>query len=121
MRLYGQNGLRSYIRKHIRLAHEFEALIQDDSRFEITAPVTMGLVCFRLKGSNHDNEVLNKLINDEGKIHMTPSKVRIEYVVLLFTRFNIFLFSPRLTKSTFCDWQSAQNMPSLRTLSWRTT
>ena len=47
----------------------------EDSRFEITAPVTMGLVCFRLKGSNHDNEVLNKLVNDEGKIHITPSKV----------------------------------------------
>ena len=51
-------------------------MIQEDPRFEITAPVTMGLVCFRLKGSNHDNEVLNKLINDEGKIHITPSKVR---------------------------------------------
>ena len=76
MRLYGQNGLRAYIRNHIRLAHEFEALIQEDARFELTAPVTMGLICFRLKGSNHDNEVLNKLINDEAKIHLTPSKAR---------------------------------------------
>ena len=47
MRLYGQNGLREFIRKHIRQAHEFEDLMLQDSRFEITSPVTMGLVCFR--------------------------------------------------------------------------
>ena len=38
-------------------------------------PVTLGLVCFRLKGSNEVNEELNKRINDEGKIHLTPSTV----------------------------------------------
>ena len=35
----------------------------------------MGLVCFRLKGSNAINETLNKKVNDGGKIHMTPSKI----------------------------------------------
>ena len=38
-------------------------------------PVTLGLVCFRMKGSNEINEELNKRINDEGKIHLTPSTV----------------------------------------------
>lgn len=47
MRLYGQNGLRDYIRKHIRQAHEFETLLLSDERFEICSPVTLGLVCFR--------------------------------------------------------------------------
>ena len=75
MRLYGQEGLRAYIRKHIALAQEFEALVGADDRFEITAPVTMGLVCFRLRGSNQINENLNKAINDEGRIHITPSKI----------------------------------------------
>ena len=75
LRLYGQEGLRSHIRRHIGLAQEFEALIEADDRFEITAPVTMGLVCFRLRGSNHINESLNMAINDEGRIHITPSKI----------------------------------------------
>ena len=75
MRLYGQTGLREYIRKHIRQAHEFEDLISADHRFELCAPVTMGLVCFRLKCSNDINEKLNKTINDRGKIHVTPCKV----------------------------------------------
>ena len=75
MRLYGQTGLRDYIRKHICQAHEFEDLISADHRFELCAPVTMGLVCFRLKCSNDINEKLNKTINDRGKIHVTPCKV----------------------------------------------
>eukprot|EP00095_Tigriopus_kingsejongensis_P010576 snap_masked-scaffold1137_size60140-processed-gene-0.11 protein:Tk10576 transcript:snap_masked-scaffold1137_size60140-processed-gene-0.11-mRNA-1 annotation:"aromatic-l-amino-acid decarboxylase" len=75
MRLYGQEGLRKHIRSQIALAHEFEELVVNDDRFELTMPVTMGLVCFRLKGSNEINEALNQMINDEGKIHVTPSKV----------------------------------------------
>lgn len=47
MRLYGQTGIRDYIRKHIRQAHEFETKLADDTRFEVNCPVTLGLVCFR--------------------------------------------------------------------------
>lgn len=49
LRLYGQNGLREYIRKHIKQAHEFEDMLENDERFEICSPVKMGLVCFRYK------------------------------------------------------------------------
>ena len=83
MRLYGQEGLRSHIREQIALAHEFEEKIENDGRFEISMPVTMGLVCFRLKGSNEINEVLNKRINDVAKIHVTPSKVGDLYILRL--------------------------------------
>ena len=75
MRLYGQEGLRAHIRGQIALAQEFEALVGADDRFEITAPVTMGLVCFRLCGSNQINEKLNKAINDEGRIYIIPAEV----------------------------------------------
>jgi aromatic-L-amino-acid decarboxylase len=75
MRLYGQEGLRAHIREQVALAHELEAMVTADDRFELTMPVTMGLVCFRLKGENDVNEKLNSRINDEGKIHITPSTV----------------------------------------------
>lgn len=39
----------------------------------------MGLVCFRLKGSNDLNEKLLKRINGRGKIHLVPSKVNDVY------------------------------------------
>lgn len=42
-------NLQRYIRNHINQAHEFEAFVLSDPRFEIVAEVILGLVCFRLK------------------------------------------------------------------------
>lgn len=81
LRLYGQKGLREYVRKHVRQAHEFEEMLLADERFEVTNPVTLGLVCFRLKGSNELNENLNKTINDNGKIHVTPCRVGDKFIL----------------------------------------
>ncbi|XP_047135163.1 aromatic-L-amino-acid decarboxylase isoform X2 [Hydra vulgaris] len=83
LRLYGQKGIQNHIRKHIQLAREFEALIKSDDMFEICYPVTMGLVCFRLKGSNELNQKLNELINAEAQIHITPSKLGEKFILRL--------------------------------------
>lgn len=48
-RSYGIVGLQNYIRNHIKLAKKFEALVQDDERFEVRNDVHLGLVCFRLR------------------------------------------------------------------------
>ncbi|XP_064615978.1 aromatic-L-amino-acid decarboxylase-like [Liolophura sinensis] len=85
MRLYGQKGLQEYIRKDVALAHEFETFVLNDCRFELTAKVVMGLVCFRLKGTNELNEILLKKVNDDGRIHIVPSKVHETY----FLRFAV--------------------------------
>jgi len=79
MRLYGVENLQKHIRKQIGLAHEFEKYVLSDDRFEIIHDVIMGLVCFRLKGSNELNENLLKRINGNGKIHLVPSKIRDVY------------------------------------------
>ncbi|KAK3087862.1 hypothetical protein FSP39_011631 [Pinctada imbricata] len=83
LRLYGIKGLQESIRKDVMLAHEFEAYIKSDERFEIFGEVVMGLVCFRLKGSNELNEKLLKLINDDRRIHIVPSKVKDTYFLRL--------------------------------------
>lgn len=75
LRLYGVLNLQNFIRKHIALAKGFEQLCLADDRFEIVAEVLMGLVCFRLKGSNEINEKLLKRINGRGRIHLVPSKI----------------------------------------------
>ena len=41
----------------------------------------MGLVCFRLKGSNELNRTLLSNINASGKLHMVPSAVHGRYVI----------------------------------------
>lgn len=79
LRLYGIENLQAHIRKHIGLAHQFEALVLSDERFEVVEEVLMGLVCFRLKGANEINEKLLKRINARGVIHLVPSKIRDTY------------------------------------------
>ncbi|NP_998507.1 aromatic-L-amino-acid decarboxylase [Danio rerio] len=71
-RMYGLKALQAYIRKHVGLAKEFEAFVRADQRFEISADVVMGLVCFRLKGPNELSENLLKRINSARKIHLVP-------------------------------------------------
>ncbi|TRZ03991.1 hypothetical protein DNTS_018903, partial [Danionella cerebrum] len=80
-RMYGLKGLQAYIRKHVGLAKEFESLVQADQRFEISAEVVLGLVCFRLKGSNDLNETLLKRINNARKIHLVPCQLAGKFVL----------------------------------------
>uniref|UniRef100_A0A672Q8E1 Aromatic-L-amino-acid decarboxylase n=1 Tax=Sinocyclocheilus grahami TaxID=75366 RepID=A0A672Q8E1_SINGR len=80
-RMYGLKGLQAYIRKHVGLAKEFESLVRADQRFEISADVVLGLVCFRLKGSNELNETLLKRINNARKIHLVPCQLAGKFVL----------------------------------------
>ncbi|KAK6618265.1 Tyrosine decarboxylase [Polyplax serrata] len=81
LRNYGIKGIRNYIRNHIRLAKKFESLVLSDQRFEVCNEVKLGLVCFRLKGSNSLNEKLLSTINASGKIHMVPASLNDTYVI----------------------------------------
>lgn len=47
MRSYGAEGLRAYIRSHIRMAADFHAWVVDSDLFEAAAPLSFSLVCFR--------------------------------------------------------------------------
>ncbi|KAJ6647507.1 Aromatic-L-amino-acid decarboxylase [Pseudolycoriella hygida] len=81
LRLYGVENLQAHIRRHCGFAKQFADLCSNDERFEIIGKVQMGLVCFRLKGSNELNEKLLKRINGRGKIHMVPSKINDVYFI----------------------------------------
>uniref|UniRef100_A0A4W3JZ72 Aromatic-L-amino-acid decarboxylase n=1 Tax=Callorhinchus milii TaxID=7868 RepID=A0A4W3JZ72_CALMI len=80
-RMFGIKGLQEHIRKQVNLAHEFEGLLLQDKRFEIASDVVLGLVCFRLKGSNDLNEMLIKRINAGRKIHMVPCNLQDKFVL----------------------------------------
>ncbi|XP_061572377.1 aromatic-L-amino-acid decarboxylase [Cololabis saira] len=83
LRMYGLQGLQAHIRKQVALAKEFESLVRADKRFEVCAEVVMGLVCFRLKGSDELNENLLKRINKSREIHLVPSQLSGRYVLRL--------------------------------------
>lgn len=81
MRTFGISGLQEYIRHHIKLAKQFEALVLEDKRFEVCNEVKLGLVCFRLKYTDKLNEKLLSAINASGKLHMVPAHVNDKYVI----------------------------------------
>lgn len=81
IRSYGIKGLQEYIRNHVRLAANFESLVLSDNRFEIFGKVTLGLVCFRLKGSNTLNKNLVDNLNANGNIHLTPAIINDKQVI----------------------------------------
>ncbi|CAG5116496.1 unnamed protein product [Candidula unifasciata] len=81
LRMFGVAALQQQIRKDVDLAKMFESLVRSDSRFEIVRSVTLGLVCFRLKGDNSITESLHKKINDDRRIHLVPSIIKGTYFI----------------------------------------
>ncbi|HEX8077940.1 MAG TPA: pyridoxal-dependent decarboxylase [Chthoniobacterales bacterium] len=87
-RTFGREGLAAHIREHLRLARLFAAWINEDTRFELSAPVTMGVVCFRLKGesdadSDRRNSQIVEKINAAGDAYLMQTKLRGRVVMRL--------------------------------------
>jgi aromatic-L-amino-acid decarboxylase len=49
-RSFGREGIAARLREHIRLAKLFASWLKEDNRFELVAPVSLGIVCFRFVG-----------------------------------------------------------------------
>jgi aromatic-L-amino-acid decarboxylase len=78
IRHYGVSGLQSFIAHHIDLATLFESWVRADSRFEVVAPRTMNLVCFRLinvPGAPDRNRELLASVNATGRVYLTHTAV----------------------------------------------
>jgi len=76
LRRYGAEGLRAHIREHVRLAEWFEGRVREDPRFELAAPRTTSLVCFRLRDScaadaDRRTRALMDRLNDSGRLFLT--------------------------------------------------
>ena len=95
-RSFGREGMAARLREHIRLANLFADWIKDDARFELAAPVSLGVVCFRFVGSvagggdagprsapsatedkldQLNSEIVEK-INASGRAYLTQTKLR---------------------------------------------
>uniref|UniRef100_A0A0L8HTU6 Histidine decarboxylase n=2 Tax=Octopus bimaculoides TaxID=37653 RepID=A0A0L8HTU6_OCTBM len=81
IRSFGVEGLQKHIRHGVKLAILFETLMKQDERFEIPAERHLGMVVFRLKGENELTELLLKLLNKSGKLHMVPASFKGKYVI----------------------------------------
>jgi aromatic-L-amino-acid/L-tryptophan decarboxylase len=81
LRLYGVEGLRRHIRKHVELAQDFASWVAADPDFELCAPHPLNLVCFRLRGADEPNERLLDALNRSGELFLTHTKLGGKYVL----------------------------------------
>ena len=83
-RTFGRAGMAARIREHLRLAHLFADWVKKDARFELSAPVVMGVVCFRLRDAEDEaNGAIVEKINASGKAYLTQTKLRGRSVIRL--------------------------------------
>src|SRR5438034_1089532 len=80
-RAFGREGLGARIRDHLRLAKLLADWIRNDKRFELSAPIVMGVVCFRFKDGGDDqktdgiNSEIDERINSSGRAYLTQTKL----------------------------------------------
>ena len=81
IRSYGVEGLRAMVRHHIELTDKFVGWLRADSRFEIVAPVSLNLVCFRLRGPDSASETLMQKLNSSGKLFLSHTKLNGRFAI----------------------------------------
>ncbi len=87
-RAFGRAGIAARIREHLRLAKLFAEWLRSDERFELSAPVTMGIVCFRLRGTDDtagdriNSRTVEKL-NAAGETYLMQTKLHGRVVMRL--------------------------------------
>jgi aromatic-L-amino-acid decarboxylase len=89
IRSYGVEGLQNKLRHHLALAEKLTTAVQADPDFEVMAPVTLNLVCFRYHPSGMDdqtilnniNELMLKSINQSGKAYLSHTRLNGNFVL----------------------------------------
>lgn len=83
LRTYGLEGLRRIVRRHVELAEAFASWVAADDRFELAAPRSLNLVCFRYRGRDEENEALLGRLNASGALYLTHTRLGGHYTLRL--------------------------------------
>src|SRR5262249_52404749 len=91
-RSFGREGMVAFMREQLRLARLFGEWVKGSRDFELSVPISMGVVCFRFIGSDEGSrrsgakagaDTLNTLnskiveeVNASGKAYLTQTKLR---------------------------------------------
>jgi aromatic-L-amino-acid/L-tryptophan decarboxylase len=90
IRAFGQEGLATRIREHVRLAQVFRGWVEQDPAFEVVAPTPLSVVCFRWRGpglsaedADRANEKILEAVNLSGEAYLSHTKLRGRIVLRL--------------------------------------
>ncbi|MCE1165771.1 MAG: pyridoxal-dependent decarboxylase [Bacteroidetes bacterium] len=88
IRWFGVEGLKEKVRHHIGLAKKFHDLVSAEKDFEILAPLSANVVCFRFKPEGKKEDELNSLnesllssVNATGKMYISHTKLNGKYTL----------------------------------------
>jgi aromatic-L-amino-acid decarboxylase len=92
IRTYGVEDLREKVRGHIAIAARLSEMISREEDFEIMAPVTISVVCFRYMPAGYSNEQINAFneklnhqLNDTGKLYLSHTVLNGKYTLRMVT------------------------------------
>ncbi|MFK7925901.1 MAG: aspartate aminotransferase family protein [Bacteroidia bacterium] len=72
LKAYGKAGYREIVERNARLARSLGEWLDQQTAFEVLAPVRFNVVCFKLKQEQEVSAFLKRLTLD-GKVFLTPS------------------------------------------------
>jgi len=91
-RSFGREGMVAFLQEHLRLARLFGEWVRGSKDFELSAPISMGVVCFRFVGSDESsrrsalkadtstldavNSKIVEQINASGDAYLNQTKLR---------------------------------------------
>jgi aromatic-L-amino-acid decarboxylase len=81
LRYFGRDGIAHVLREHIRMARMLAEEMRGDSNFELAAPVTFSLVCFRYRGSDDQNKALLDRVNASGEAFLSGTVLHGRFVL----------------------------------------
>jgi aromatic-L-amino-acid decarboxylase len=83
LRCFGRSGLQEHVRRGVALAALFERWVEGDPDWELCAPRSFSVVCFRLRGSDEMNAELLARVNASGEIFISHAVLEGRYVLRL--------------------------------------
>ncbi len=90
IRAFGVDGIVERLRRHMELAREFASWVDAESSWEVMAPVTFSLVCFRYAPVGADEAMINQLnhrildrVNASGRVFLSHTKLNDRFTLRL--------------------------------------
>jgi aromatic-L-amino-acid/L-tryptophan decarboxylase len=83
LRCFGRSGLQEHIRRGVALASMFEEWVLSEPGWEVCAPRSFSVVCFRFSGDDAFNQALLERVNASGEIFISHCVLDGRYVLRL--------------------------------------
>lgn len=81
MRYFGREKFSAILRQSLKMAAWLGQRVTEDARFELAAPVTMGLVCFRLRQGDDATKALMQRINETGTFFVSHTVLDARFTI----------------------------------------